>query len=44
MTWRTPLGKRPLVGPVAELVRAAIGWMHDLIVEELADRDELWSF
>lgn len=44
MTWRTQLGERHAVGPEAELIRAVIGYMHDVVGEEIGTLADRWHY
>jgi hypothetical protein len=44
MTWRTQLGERRAVGQEAELIRDVIGYMHDVVVEEIGDLADRWHY
>ena len=44
MTWRTQLGERRAVGPEAELIRDVIGYMHDVVVEEIGNLADRWAY
>jgi len=44
MTWRTQLGERHAVGPEAELIRDVIGYMHDVVEEEIGDLADRWHY
>ena len=44
MTWRTQLGERRAVGPEAELIRDVIGYMHDVVGEEIGTLADRWPY
>ena len=44
MTWKTQLGERHAVGPEAELIRDAIGYIHDVVEAEIDCLNDPWDF
>ena len=44
MTWKTQLGERHAVGPEAELIRDAIGYIHDVLEAEIDCLNDQWGF
>jgi hypothetical protein len=44
VTWKTQWGERHAVGAEAELFREAIAYVLDMVLGEIEDPDEKWSF